>query len=208
MFTLSTLLLFVAGALALIASPGPDFLYVLGRGVAGGRRAGVLSALGIALGLCVHTALAVAGLTALLLASSAAFNIVKWAGAIYLIYLGAKTLLARDETSPSENAPILQTRAVVWQGFLTNVFNPKAALTFALFLPQFVTQHRHDTTLQVAILGALMVLMAGAWFSFVGSCAGTVGAWLSRNPKVQTRVRLATGGLFVLLGVRLALAKR
>lgn len=200
MFSLATLLPFIAGALALIASPGPDFIYVLSRGIAQGPRAGVFSALGIALGLCVHTTVAVLGLAALLRTSVVAFNVLKWAGAFYLVYLGVQTLRSRDTLRfDSEEVP-LAPREVIRQGFLTNVLNVKAMLTFALFLPTFVHPGKFSQAAQIAILGLMMVVMAGSWFSLVGSFAGKVGGFLRRQPQTSEWVRVGAGVLFVLIG--------
>jgi threonine/homoserine/homoserine lactone efflux protein len=202
----ATFLVFVLGSLALVASPGPDFLYVLSRGIAQGPKAGVLSAFGISLGLLVHTALAALGLTVLLQTSFVAFQIVKFAGAIYLIYLGVKMLrggtLLQGERRPVENSLIVR------QAMLTNVFNPKAALTFLAFLPQFVKPGHGSTSLQVLVLGVTLVLLALVWFSLIGTFAGAVGAWLHSRPRFSGWVQTLTGSVLIALGVRLAFARR
>jgi threonine/homoserine/homoserine lactone efflux protein len=125
-FDFSTYALFCLGAMALIMSPGPDFFYVATRGLAGGRSAGVVSALGIGAGLAVHTVLAASGLTLLLLASDTLFNIVKWIGAAYLIWIGIKLLRAGDEFLTPTTKSTLRLPQVFRQGVLTNVFNPKS----------------------------------------------------------------------------------
>ena len=203
----TTFLLFVMGALALVASPGPDFLYVLSRGIAQGPKAGILSAVGISLGLLVHTALASLGLTVLLQTSFVAFQIVKFAGAIYLIYLGVKMLRSHG-FSPQSERPALKSSAIVRQAMLTNVFNPKAALTFLAFLPQFVKPGNGSTEVQVLILGVTLVLLALAWFILIGTFAGSVGAWLHSRPRFSGWVQTLTGGVLIALGVRLAFAKQ
>ncbi len=233
MLPLSQYLLFCAGALALIFMPGPDFFYVLGRGMALGPRAGVASAFGIASGLLCHTLLAASGLTLLLFASNAAFVIVKWLGAAYLIWIGVQTL--RAKTSPvaldatpielptAEPAPIahptftpsaktieptFSTRQVWRQGVLTNIFNPKVALTFAAYLPQFVHAKGGAASLQIAILGTTLCVLALGWFCIVGSLSGAFGAFLHRHPRAGRGVNLASGVLLTLLGVRLAFVSR
>lgn len=207
MIDFSTFLFFVLGAWALVASPGPDFLYVLSRGIAQGPKAGVLSAFGISLGLLVHTTLATLGLTVLLQTSVVAFNIVKFAGAIYLIYLGVKMLRSEGFSAQSERTA-LKTSAIVRQAMLTNVFNPKAALTFLAFLPQFVKPGHGSTSLQVLILGVTLVLLALTWFSLVGIFAGAIGAWLRQRPRFSGMVQKTTGSVLVALGVRLAFVQR
>lgn len=203
----TTFLFFVLGALALVASPGPDLFYVLSRGIAQGRKAGVLSAFGISLGLLVHTTLATLGLTVLLQTSFWAFQIVKFAGAIYLIYLGLKMLRSDGFWAQSER-PALKSSAIVQQAMLTNVFNPKAALTFLAFLPQFVKPGHGSTQIQVSILGVTLVLLALAWFSMVGIFAGAIGSWLHARPRFSGWVQTLTGSVLIVLGVRLAFAGR
>ena len=162
--SLSAYLWFCIGALALIASPGADFFYVATRGLAGGPRAGIASALGIGAGLLVHTTLAASGLTLLLLASNWVFNVIKWLGALYLIWMGVKILRSGDELLAATDVAPLGFGRLVRQGVLTNVFNPKVALTFAAFLPQFVDLKQRNPSLQMAVLGASMCVLATSWF--------------------------------------------
>lgn len=206
--SLSTYLLFCAGALALILSPGPDFFYVAARGLSSGRRAGVASALGIGTGLLVHTVLAASGLTLLLLASQWVFNLVKWLGALYLIWMGVQTLRAGESFLSPDQAPISDLRRVYRQGVLTNVFNPKVALTFAAFLPAFVAPARGGAPLQIAILGATLCVLATLWFCGIGAIAGRLGALLLRFPRLARGVQLVSGSVLCVLGVTLALAHR
>lgn len=211
MISLSQFLLFCATALALIAMPGADFFFVLGRGLALGPRAGLASALGIASGLLCHTLLAASGLTLLLLASDAAFNIVKWLGAAYLIWIGIQTLRARSSPfalDAKEIVPSFSPRQVWRQGVLTNVFNPKVALTFAAYLPQFVHVKSGGASLQIALLGLTLCVLALGWFCVVGTLAGRLGAFLARHPKTSRGVNLFSGALLTILGVRLALVSR
>ena len=201
-------LLFCVGALALIMSPGADFFYVATRGLAGGRRAGIASALGIGAGLLVHTILAASGLTLLLLASNWVFNLVKWLGALYLIWMGVKILRAGDEFLRETNVVPASFGVTFRQGVLTNVFNPKVALTFAAFLPQFVDLKHHNPSLQMAILGATLCVLATLWFCGVGAFAGQLGAFLLRFPRLGKSVRLGAGTVLCLLGARLAFVPR
>lgn len=207
-FDLSTYVLFCLGAMALIVSPGPDFFYVATRGLAGGRSAGVVSALGIGAGLSVHTVLAASGLTLLLLASNVAFNIVKWIGAAYLIWMGIKMLRAGDDFLVPSGESSMRLPQIFRQGVLTNVFNPKVALTFAAFLPPFVHAERGHASLQIAVFGATLCLLATLWFCGVGFFAGQMGALLMRHPKIGRGVRIFSGTALTLLGLRLALGQR
>ena len=206
LFPLSTYLLFCVGAFALILSPGPDFFYVATRGLAGGRSAGVASALGIGAGLMVHTILAASGLTLLLLASDWIFNLVKWLGALYLVWMGVKILRSGDEFLRETDALPASFGRTFRQGVLTNVFNPKVALTFAAFLPGFVTPSHGHAALQIAALGATLCVLATLWFCGVGAFAGQLGAFLLRFPRVGKGIRLGAGTVLCLLGARLALA--
>ncbi len=203
--------LFCVGALALIALPGPDFLYVLSRGMTLGPRAGLASAAGIACGLLCHTLLAASGLTLLLFASSEVFNVVKWAGAAYLIWIGVSTLRAQVSPFAPDAAPVgaaVSTRAVWRQGVLTNVLNPKVALTFAAYLPGFVAGKGVAASLQIAFLGLTLCVLALSWFCVVGAVAGKLGAFLGRHPRTARGMGIGAGTLLTVLGVRLAFVSR
>jgi threonine/homoserine/homoserine lactone efflux protein len=211
MLSLSQYLLFCIGALALIVMPGPDFFYVLGRGMALGPRAGVASAFGIASGLLCHTLLAASGLTLLLFASDAAFTIAKLLGAAYLIWIGIQTLRAKSSPFALDAdaiEPTFSTRQVWRQGVLTNVFNPKVALTFAAYLPQFVHAKGGAASVQIIFLGMSLCVLALSWFCVVGALAGSFGAFLHKHPRAGKGVNLASGALLTLLGVRLAFVSR
>ncbi len=207
-FDLPTYALFCLGALALIASPGADFFYVASRGLAGGRSAGVVSALGIGAGLLVHTALAASGLTLLLLTSSAIFGIVKWIGAAYLVWIGVKILRAGDEFLAPVEKRDLKLVPVFRQGVLTNILNPKVALTFAAFVLPFVHPERGGATTQILILGLTLCFLATTWFCFIGFFAGNLGQMLARHPRIGRGVRVFSGVAIALLGVKLALGQR
>jgi len=203
--------LFALSVFALIASPGPDFFYVLGRGMAQGPRAGLLSAFGISLGLCGHTTVAVLGLSALLATSPWLFWGVKMAGAAYLFWIGCKMLRSWGARGAShEPAQVLAPGepAIVRQAMLTNLLNPKAALTFVAFLPQWVRVGSASIPAQFAMLGAITVLLALAWFSLVGLAAARLGALLKRHPRIESGANLATGTLLLALGVALALQQK
>ncbi len=205
--SLSAYLWFCVGALALIASPGPDFFYVATRGLAGGPRAGIASALGIGAGLLVHTTLAASGLTLLLLTSQWVFDLVKWLGAIYLVWMGIKILRSGDELLRESHVAPASFGVTFRQGVLTNVFNPKVALTFAAFLPQFIDSSHQNPSLQMAFLGATLCVLATLWFCGIGSFAGQLGAFLLRFPRLGVGVRLGAGAVLCVLGARLAIIR-
>ena len=188
---------FVPAALVLLAIPGPAVLYVVATSVEGGRRHGLLSVAGVHLGSLVHVAAAVAGLSALIVSSAIAFSTVKYAGAAYLVFVGVKKWLERDDPAdPAARIP-RSGRRVFAQGVVVNVLNPKTALFFLAFLPQFVDRDRTVWT-QIAVLGLCWVvlgLMSDGAYALAG---GTIGSFLRRRKRA---VRYASGGIFVGLGV-------
>jgi threonine/homoserine/homoserine lactone efflux protein len=192
---------FLPAALVLLAIPGPAVLYIVATSVEGGRRNGLLSVAGVHLGSLVHVAAAVAGLSALIVSSAIAFSTVKYAGAAYLILVGIRKWLERDEPAELPARPPRSGRRVFTQGVVVNVLNPKTALFFLAFLPQFVDRD-HTVWTQVTVLGlcwiALGLLSDGAY----ALAGGTIGSLIRRRRRA---VRYASGGIFVGLG---ALAAR
>jgi RhtB (resistance to homoserine/threonine) family protein len=199
--------LFLAAAFAVILAPGPDILYVLSRSMSGGRRVGLVSALGISFGEIAHTVLAVLGLAAILQASIAAFLVMKWLGAVYLIYLGFRTLCERNEIAFQHPNPA-RLWTVFRQGLLTNLFNPKAILFYVTFLPQFVNPAREHPQFQLFVLGLIFAVLDVIFLAVLARCAAQIGAWLVRKPKTAVHAKCATGTVLIGLGVRLAFAKR
>ena len=208
MISSGTLLLYTLGALVLIMSPGPDFIYVTTRGIAQGRVAGLLSAAGISLGLMVHTTLAALGLSTLLRTSGIAFQTVKLIGAAYLLYLGIRMFMNKESLiHPGQSSMKLDKLSIVRQGIVTNVFNPKAILTFMAFIPQFINPADKLAAVQISLLGGIIAFQAIVWFGLVGYFAGTLGKWLSRQASVQRLIQWCTGCILVGLGLRLAFTK-
>jgi threonine/homoserine/homoserine lactone efflux protein len=203
-----TLLLFMTAALALNVTPGPDMLYVVARSVGEGRAAGIISALGIAAGTIVHTLAVALGLAGLLRAVPVAFELVKWLGAAYLVWLGVRALRRRgDATARGELAPAPRG-AVFRQGMLTNVLNPKVALFFLAFLPQFVDAERGSVVLQMIALGVLFNVQGTLVNILVAVLASGASAWSRRRFGESALMRRVTGVMFIGLGVRLALMER
>jgi threonine/homoserine/homoserine lactone efflux protein len=202
-----THILFLVAALAVIAAPGPDILYVLSRGISGGKRIGSISALGIASGEVLHTVLAVLGLAALLQASAAAFLLVKYVGALYLVYLGMQVIRERNHAALQSFSDI-GGWSVFRQGVLTNLFNPKAIIFYVTFLPQFVNPSHGRAQVQLFALGLTFAVLDVIFLKVLAHFAGYVGAWVTLRPENARRVRLGTGSLLIGLGVRLAFAER
>lgn len=204
----STLLLFMTAALALNVTPGPDMLYVVARSVGEGRASGVISSLGIAAGCLIHTLAVALGLAGLLRAVPIAFEIVKWMGAAYLVWLGVRALRTRGHSSGHAAVAPASMAAVFRQGMLTNVLNPKVALFFLAFLPQFVDPERGPVAVQIVSLGLLFNVSGTIVNIIVAVLASGAGAWSRRRFGESVVLRRMTGVLFIGLGVRLALLER
>jgi threonine/homoserine/homoserine lactone efflux protein len=198
---------FLLAALALAAMPGPGLLYVLARSLGGGRSVGMRSSYGTAVGGMVHVVAATAGLSALLAASATAFTIVKYAGAAYLIWLGIATLRSASAPPPALGGTGSDRRAFR-QGALTEALNPKTALFFVTFLPQFCQPEQGPLALQLAVLGTISVALNTLADVIVASFAGPLGERLGRNARWWRRQRRATGGALIGLGVVAALGER
>jgi threonine/homoserine/homoserine lactone efflux protein len=205
--TTATIALFSLAALALIVVPGPAVTYVVTQSLDKGRSAGLLSALGIACGGLVHVAAAAIGISALIASSAEAFTVVKLVGAAYLIVLGLIRLAGRGEGDDEEAVAAAPSR-LFWQGAVVNVLNPKTALFFLAFLPQFVDPGRGPIALQAALLGTLFVVIA----VFSDSTYAVVTAALADRVRGSRRARqvrrYVTGSIFVALGVTAAAARR
>lgn len=208
----TNLALFVAASLAVIVAPGPDNIYVLTRGIAQGRKVALASAWGMCSGLLFHTTLAAVGLSAILARSAGALSLVKYIGAAYLVYLGIRALLSREEFSPSvEKIFTVKLRNFFLQGLTMNLLNPKVAVFFMAFLPQFVSPSvgtAGSATLRLVALGLVFALLSVVIFSAIALFSGVVGDRLSRNPRFATALQWSTAFVLVGLGVRLALSGR
>jgi threonine/homoserine/homoserine lactone efflux protein len=203
---LSSVTLFLVAALGLLLIPGPSVLYILTHSAAQGRRAGLASVGGIELASLTHTLAATLGLSALLLTSALAFSVVKYLGAAYLIYLGVRTLLARHESSQTAVPAPRSFSRLFAQGFLVQLLNPKSALFFYAFLPQFVDPARGAVTRQILVFGVLFVLLASCTDSLYALLGSTVGKFLTRNVRFRKGQRYVTGGMYIVLGVTAAVA--
>jgi threonine/homoserine/homoserine lactone efflux protein len=202
--------LFVAAAIALNLMPGQDTLYILGQSLARGRGAGVSSALGISAGSMVHTVAAALGLSVILSTSALAFEAVKWAGALYLIVLGIRLFLERAESPMPVNATAEQPShtwdaAAFQRGVLTNVLNPKVAVFFLAFLPQFVAPDAQNPVVPFLLLGSTFVLTGTVWCVVLALTAARFSAGVRANPNRLVWMRRGSGALFVGLGLHLSL---
>jgi threonine/homoserine/homoserine lactone efflux protein len=211
MLGIHELWLFIVSGLLLNVTPGPDTAYIIGRSVQLGWRGGAAAALGISAGCLVHVFAAAIGLSALLAASSAAFTLVKWVGAAYLCFMGVKMLLSRPQARADDAvAPsgAISLRQVFLQGALTNVLNPKVALFFLAFLPQFVATDSPHKATAFLLLGLIFIFNGTLWCLGVAAFAARAAGRIRQSGRALAWINRALGGLFVYLGVRVAMLAR
>jgi threonine/homoserine/homoserine lactone efflux protein len=208
MLGIHELWLFIISGLLLNVTPGPDTAYILGRSVQLGWRGGAAAALGIGAGCLVHVFAAALGISALLAASSTAFTAVKWAGAAYLCFMGVKMLLSRPDAPAEDVAPqhkAISLAQVFRQGALTNILNPKVALFFLAFLPQFVAADSPHKAAAFLLLGLIFVFNGTLWCLGVAAFAARAAGRIRQSGQALRWINRALGGLFVYLGVRVAM---
>ena len=216
MYGTHDLALFVISGLLLNIAPGVDFLYVVGRAASRGTGAGVWAALGIGAGCFVHISFAALGLSAVLASSATAFTVVKWVGAAYLIYVGISMLrqkkgladsLPQARATTSNDTNVSMT-TIFWQGFLTNVLNPKVALFFLAFVPQFIDVESPTKVQAFLLLGTIFNTTGTLWNLFLAWAAGYVSSRLRLASKVSVWLNRSLGMMFIAMGVRLGLSSR
>jgi threonine/homoserine/homoserine lactone efflux protein len=203
--TLPTLALFLLAAFGLLIAPGPAVLYVITRSVEQGRRAGLTSMAGVELASLIHTAAAALGLSALLLTSALAFSVVKYLGAAYLIYLGLRTLLTPEKSTQTQIQVPKRSSQLFTQGLLVNLMNPKTALFFYAFLPQFVDPSRGSAVEQILLFGTLFTLLASCTDSLYALLGSKIGQILRRSAPLRRLQRYVTGGIYIALGITTAI---
>ena len=205
--TATTLLYFLGASIALSLAPGPDNIFVVTQGIARGRKAAIVTALGMCSGISVHTTAAAFGISAVFYSSLVAFNIIKYAGAAYLLYLAWKTLGERSAIRPAK-ADDRPAAALFKRGFIMNVLNPKVAMFFLAFLPQFASPKAGHFALQMLLLGFIFMLQAIVIFCLIGYFSGSIGNLILTRPRIGKYLDFLTAGVFTSLGIRLALAER
>jgi threonine/homoserine/homoserine lactone efflux protein len=200
---------FALATLILNLTPGNDVIYVVSRSAGQGARAGIISSLGIMAGCLVHITAAAVGLSAIIAASATAFDIIRYVGAAYLLYLGIRTLLSRSSSfKVKEDMISLSYKRIFWQGVITNVLNPKVALFFLAFIPQFIDAGTAHPQRQALFLGA--------WFNVSGTVVnilyavlfGRIGQWLNRHPRWIRWQERVTGMVLIVLGIKVALTSK
>jgi threonine/homoserine/homoserine lactone efflux protein len=202
----TSLLVFISAAAVLLAIPGPAVFYIVGRSIGHSRNAGLISALGIGVGTLIHTAAAAVGLSALLVSSATAFHVVQYLGAAYLIYLGVQKLRRDESFDASPDAPRTTLLRIFAQGIVVNVLNPKTALFFFAFLPQFIDPARGHVATQILSLGILFACMGTFSDSLWAYFSGTVAHRLRGNPRWMRAQRYVSGSMLISLGVATAFA--
>ncbi len=198
---------FILASFLLWITPGPDTLYVLARSIAQGRQAGWLSALGSSTGLLVHTTFAAFGLSTILATSAFAFTLVKIAGAGYLIYLGLEALLKKSQPAIAPETPLMNSWQLYRQGLVTNVFNPKVAIFFLAFLPQFVDPSRSLGALPFLLLGIFVTLGATVWCLIIAAFASKATQTIRSNSRMSGWLQRLAGCLYITLGLNLLKSK-
>lgn len=197
--------LFCAAVMLLNATPGPDTAYIVGRSIAQGRVAGLVSALGISAGCLVHSVASALGLTAILASSASAFMVIKLAGGAYLIYLGLRLLFSRS-ARPTDSAAVIDVRplqTIFWQAVMTNVLNPKVILFFLSFFPQFMRVDSSQKTAAFLLLGLVFLLLSTVWNSGTAFLAGTLARRAGRSPHARLWLERLVGTAFIALGAKL-----
>ncbi|MBO6525111.1 MAG: LysE family translocator [Balneolaceae bacterium] len=209
MTEIHSFLLFLGLSWVLIITPGPDLIYVLTQGVSSGRKAGLISAIGVTLGIFVHTLFAALGLSIILKTSAIAFSVVKIGGALYLIYLGLKTIFSDTgfEISKSDST---SSRKIFLQGLISNTLNPKVALFFMAFLPQFIHIGAAEQTSSIPfiLLGTIFAICSLFFLSALGYFSGALGQYLSTRESVAKWIQNVSGSIMILMGIKLAFARQ
>jgi threonine/homoserine/homoserine lactone efflux protein len=205
MFGVTHFTAFLIAGILLNLTPGADTMYILGRSIAQGRKAGIYSALGIATGCLVHTLLAAFGLSMIIAQSQLAFDIVKYAGSVYLGYLGVKMLLAKvDKNFDMDESKQNSLRQLYVSGILTNVLNPKVALFFLAFLPQFVQTNQATNPVPFLLLGFTFFLTGTTWSLMLALFSSLLAGKIKANYQFKLWLNRITGGVFIALGIKLA----
>lgn len=209
MFGIHDVALFVVACVLLAITPGPDSTLVFAQSLRHGARGGLVAALGVITGCLVHITAASVGLSAILAASATAFSVVKWAGAAYLAFIGLRTILAAGRAASAAAQPRpLRASSVFWTGFLTNVLNPKVAVFFLAFLPQFVSAGTAYAPLGFVVLGLIFLVIGFLWLIGLAFAASRSAAALDSRGRLKAWFERALGGAFIALAAKLAFAER
>jgi RhtB (resistance to homoserine/threonine) family protein len=210
MFGIENYLVFIVSGIILNITPGNDTIYILSRSIAQGRKAGVVSALGIGTGALTHTIMASLGLSVILSKSILLFDIIKYAGVLYLVFIGIATIISKNNpfNSQADIERSIDYKQIYKQGFLTNLFNPKVALFFLSFLPQFINPSINNTPIPFLILGLTFLTTGTIWCLFLAYASSFLSTMLRENERISIIMHKMCGMIFIGLGLKLALEKR
>lgn len=208
MLPLDTLVLFITASSLLALAPGPDNIFVMTQSMSKGAKAGVFVTLGLCSGLIVHTSAVALGVAAIFQTSALAFNILKYIGAGYLLWLAYMAFKSNSNTKIQASHDKLTLKKLYIRGIIMNVTNPKVSIFFLAFLPQFTNPSSGSVTLQVFLLGFLFMLSALVIFSMIALLAGKIGAWFNKSPKAEMILNRVSGTIFAGLAIKLALSQR
>lgn len=208
MFGIENFTAFVLAGILLNLTPGADTMYILGRSISQGQKAGMYSALGIASGCCVHILFAAFGLSIIIAQSQIAFNTVKYLGAAYLFYLGMKMVLSKDKSSFTVlELEDTNHKKIFLSGVITSILNPKVALFFIAFLPQFVRKDYIHNTISFLLLGLTFNITGTAWNLILATSSARISKGFKKNQTIEKWLNKVTGGIFILLGLKLVFTK-
>jgi threonine/homoserine/homoserine lactone efflux protein len=208
MFELSQLLLFIVASFLLCLAPGPDNIYVLTQGITKGKKAAIITTLGLCSGLIIHTTAAALGISVIFKTSELAFNIVKYLGAAYLLYIAYQAYKHRNEPLNLDvKSSKKQMKGLFMKGFIMNILNPKVSIFFLAFLPQFVNVNEGNVPMQMIILGIIFMIMTILVFSTIGVVANALSTKLLSKPSIVKYMNIATSFVLVSLGLKLALSE-
>jgi len=201
--TISQISLFIGASTLLILAPGPDVIFTITQGLSNGKRAGLLTAIGLALGNGVHTLLAAFGISVIFKTSATAYLVFKILGALYLFYLAYMAFIHRNDSllKGDENQSNESSVKLISKGFIMNVFNPKVAIFFLAFLPQFVIKSGMDMTIQILILGTIFIILVIIIFGLFGFFAGTLGNWVLERPHFSRNMNVISTLIFIAIGI-------
>ena len=200
--------LFFITSVVIIITPGPDMIYVLTQGISKGKKAGILSAIGVVSGLLIHTIIASFGLGIIITTSRIAYSILKHAGAAYLCYLGFKAIREKSKIEINESKKDFNTSKTFINGLLSNVFNPKIIVFFMAFLPQFIDPNKVNSQKAFLTLGLVFAIMGAIFLSIIGYMSGRIGALLKKNKTIMKWMNKVAGSIMIGLGIRLAIEER
>jgi len=210
MYGIENLATFILAAIIVVITPGIDTIMVLTRSISQGKTAGLYSAIGVSLGLLVHTCAATFGLSLILAKSAFAYNLIKYLGAAYLIYIGYKSLRAKTPQTEivSGQARPVRNSKMLFTAFLSDVLNPKIAIFFLAFLPQFINASAINNPVPYLLLGSIIFLITLVWCTLLALLGSKVAALFNRNKKAEAIMNKTTGIMFILLGLKVALSKK